>query len=105
MSFAAPHSALRAFVAQHTLEAWVDAGDALVESDHVDIRNRGRFQLEPAVRFLRRIEGATLHELAGKVLSEARITALGGELLGDSVVFGDVAYEVQPGFVATREEG
>lgn len=93
------------FVAQTTLEAWVDSGKADFDGATVVLRSaQVVFDLEPGVRFLTIVEGATRSILVGKVLPEARIGELGGELLGDSVIFGDVAFHVRPGYIATRRK-
>jgi hypothetical protein len=48
------------------------------------------------------VGGAADSLLVGKVLSEKQILELDGELLGDSVVFGQIAFEVRAGYIATR---
>lgn len=97
----------RMFIALTTLEAWMDSG-------HVDMGNRAvtlkkrrcTYDLEPAVRFLSVVSGSPAPRLLGKVLTEHRIGELGGELMGDSVILGDTAFLVQPGYVGTlRREG
>jgi hypothetical protein len=89
------------FIAQATLESWVDSGRVEVGKDTVVLRNVGRtYHLEPAVRFLASVEGSAA-ELVGKVLTERRIGELGGELMGDSVVFGDSAFQVESGYIGT----
>ena len=59
------------------------------------------YALEPAIRFLKLV-GAEEdpHRLVGKVKTEAQLRSLGAELLGASVLLGDVGYEVQSGFLA-----
>ena len=66
------------FIAQTTLETWVDAGGVDVGKDTVHLTKVGRtYHLEPAVRFLTSLEGAA-KELIGKVLTEKRVGELGG---------------------------
>jgi hypothetical protein len=63
---------------------------------------KGRsYALEPAVRFVKLV-GAEQdpHKLVGRVKTVAQLRARGAELLGDSVLLGEVGYEVQPGFLA-----
>jgi hypothetical protein len=60
-----------------------------------------RYALEPAARFLQVVGGTEdAHALLHKVKSMAQLRALGAEPLGTSCVLGDVAYEVQPGYLA-----
>lgn len=93
------------FIAQTTLESWVDSGRVDVGKDTVRLNNVGRtYRLEPAVRFLASVEGAA-PELVGKVLTEKRIGELGGELMGDSVLFGDNAFQVEAGYIGTLDRG
>ncbi len=93
----------RMFIAQSTLESWVDSGRVDVGKDTVRLHNVGRtYRIEPAVRFLATIEG-TAAELVGKVLTERRVGELGGELMGDSVIFGDSAFQVEAGYIGILE--
>jgi len=59
------------------------------------------YALEPAVRFLKVI-GADLdpHQLVAKVKPLAPLREQGAEAVENSVVLGDVAYEVEQGFLA-----
>ncbi len=94
------------FVPQTTLEAWVDSGQADFSGDSISIPSWQRsYDLEPAVRILALVEGGTSSIAVGKVVREARIQELGGELLGESVVFGERAYEIRPGHLATARSG
>ncbi len=43
-------------------------------------------------------------ELIGKVLTDNRIQELGGEIMGDSVLFGESAFEVEAGYVGTLQD-
>jgi hypothetical protein len=93
----------RMFIAQSTLESWVDSGRVDVGKDTVRLHNVGRtYRIEPAVRFLATVEGGAT-ELVGKVLTERRVGELGGELMGDSVIFGDSAFQVEAGYIGTLE--
>lgn len=94
----------RMFIAQATLERWVDSGNVDIQNNVVVLRNHNRaYVLEPAVRFVSVLEGAA-PQLVGKVLTEIRIVELGGELLGDSVLFGDAAFQVESGYVGTLKD-
>ncbi len=96
----------RLFVSQAALDAWAEQGVIELEGNVLRPLAVGApgLALEPAVRFVGVI-GAERdpNALAGTVKSAERLRELGAESLGDSVVLGDVAYEVQPGFLAVPE--
>src|SRR5690349_7356834 len=90
------------FIAQSTLEAWLDSGNVEMAGDAVVLKKLGRtYALEPAVRFLAVGTGGAAPKLIGKVLTEKRIIEPGGELMGDSVIIGEAAFQVQAGYVGT----
>lgn len=92
----------RMFVAQTTLEAWAERDEVELDGTEIRLGRPARaYRLEPAVRFTNIIDGAQVSNLIGKVLGETQIAEFGGELLGDSVVFGEVAFQVTVGFIAT----
>jgi hypothetical protein len=93
------------FVSQAMLDGWAGQGRIDLEGHVMTLRagdGHGRsYALDPAVRFLCVVGAqADPHALVGKVKRMAQLRELGAEALGDSVVLGDVAYEVQPGFMA-----
>src|SRR5512137_2746136 len=93
------------FVSQALLTAW--AGQGRIDLDGRSIALLGgqaqgrRYGLEPAVRFLR-VAGGGADEmgLVARVKTLVQVRELGGEAMADSVVMGEVAYEVEPGFLA-----
>jgi hypothetical protein len=92
----------RMFIAQSTLEAWVDSGKVEVSENIAYLKKSGRaYILEPAVRFVSVVPEGTAPSLIGKVLTEQRIIELGGELMGNSVLFGEAAFSVEQGYVGT----
>ena len=60
------------------------------------------FAIQPAVRFLK-VSGSDedTAELVGKVKDQAALEELGADHYMNSVILGDVAYDVQPGFVGS----
>jgi hypothetical protein len=96
------------FVSQATLDAWADAGKVDLDGDAMTLAPGGRplrYALVPAVHFLHVVGAdADPHGLVARVKSDAKLRALGGEWLGRSVVLGEVAYEVEPGFLAELTE-
>lgn len=91
----------RMFIAQSTLEGWMDSGRAALDGDQVRLKAGWTYQLDAAVRFVSVVSAPRDVHLIGKVLSEARVSELGGELLGDSVLFGDAAFQVEAGYIGT----
>lgn len=92
------------FIAERTLEAWLDTGNVDVDAEVVRLNNHGRqYALEPAVRFLSVVPEGAAPDLIGKVLTTKRIAELGGELMGDSVLFGEAAFEIEAGYVGTLQ--
>jgi hypothetical protein len=92
------------FVSQAMLEVWSGQGKIEFAGNVVTLREgagSGRsYTLEPAVRFLEAVGGAgDPHGLVTKVKTEAQLRALGAERMGDSVLLGDIGYEVQPGYL------
>ncbi|HYS79245.1 MAG TPA: hypothetical protein VEM76_00975 [Anaeromyxobacteraceae bacterium] len=93
------------FVSQSMLYAWAEQRKIGVDGDLMLLLTgpgKGRsYALEPATRFLKLV-GAEQdpHRLVGKVKTEGQLRKLGAEVLGASVLLGDVGYEVQPGFLA-----
>src|SRR5438094_241780 len=89
------------FLPQDTLELWLESGNVDFEGTVVTLKaHKVSYQLEPAVRITNLIAGLVQSNLVGKVLSQRRVAENGGEILEDSVVFGEVAFQVTPGYVA-----
>ncbi len=93
------------FVSQAILDTWAGQGKIDFAGSVMTILSgdgSGRaYSLLPAVRILRVVGAdADPHGLLHKVKAEAQLRELGAEILSDAVVLGDVAYEVEPGFLA-----
>lgn len=93
----------RLFIAHEALEAWVSDGRAEIDAEELRDRETGRrFKLREALRFLEEVTGAPdTASLVGKVKDLESVAKLGGEHMADSVLLGDNAYRVQPGFLGT----
>lgn len=96
------------FISQATLESWLDSGSVSMDSQVVTLTRLGRaYQLESAVRVLTVLsaegEEALADSLVGKILEERKILELGGEMMGESMLFGDTAFEVEPGFIGALQ--
>lgn len=93
------------FVSQAMLDSWAEQGKIDIAGNTMTILTGGgagrAYALEPAVRFMKILSSETdPHALLAKVKTPSQLKELGAEHMGDSVVLGDSAYEVQPGFLA-----
>jgi hypothetical protein len=93
------------FVSQAMLDSWAEQGKIDFVGNVMTLlagEGGGRsYALEPAVRFMKVLGGdADPGGLLHKVKTLAQLEELGAEPAGDSCIHGDVAYEVQPGFLA-----
>ena len=89
------------FIAQQTLDTWMDQDKIDFDGDVMTIRaDRRRFRLLEAVRFIK-VEGADsdTNGLLGKVKTNEQLEQLGAERYMDSVIYKDIAYKVQEGFI------
>jgi len=92
------------FLPQEVLERWVDDPWVELGPETVAFRRAGiDYRIQSAVLFLELVSEEGSSTLIGKVMTEAKIEELGGELMGDSVLFGDAAFSVQLGFLAAQE--
>jgi hypothetical protein len=93
------------FVSQAMLDSWADQGKIDFVGNVMTLlqgEGKGRsYALEPAVRFMK-VLGAESdpHALLAKVKTIAQLREMGADPAGDSVILGEVAYEVEPGFLA-----
>jgi hypothetical protein len=61
------------------------------------------FELKQAYRFVRTIDDTTdPNGLVGQIRSEAELKELGAEIYMDSVIYKDVAYQADPGYIAEK---
>jgi hypothetical protein len=93
------------FVSQAMLDSWAGQGRIDFVGNVMTLLagdGRGRsYALDPAVRFLSLLGADTdPNQLLRKVKSIAQLRELGAEAVDSSVILGDVAYEVEPGFLA-----
>jgi len=93
------------FVSQALIDTWAGQGRIDFVGNVMTLlsgEGSGRsYALEPAVRFLK-VVGVERdpHQLVAKVKPLSQLRDLGADAVEDSVVLGDVAYEVEPGFLA-----
>ena len=89
------------------LDSMVDAGRIRVDKGILTMLagDNPTFVLLPAYRIVRTIDN-TLDPagLVGQIRAEAELKALGAELLMDSLIYNDVAYQADTGFIAEKRE-
>jgi hypothetical protein len=93
------------FVSQEMLDTWAEQGKIDFVGNVMTLlqgEGKGRsYALEPAVRFLKILGAeADSNGLLSKVKPVSQLRGMGAEQVEGSVILGDVAYEVQPGFLA-----
>ena len=92
---------MKLFLPEKTLEEWSLSEKAdLVEGKLVVKETNSSHAVIPAVAFSKTVSGDDTHSLVGRVKTSTQLAALGAEQLQDSVILGDTAYEVVPGYVA-----
>lgn len=91
----------RVFFPQAALDEWLAEDRVDLKQDELMIKSEGRrYKIVEAIRVMREVTGsADGHELLGKVKSRAFLNELGAEILEGSMILGDNAYDVVPGFV------
>jgi len=92
---------VKVFISQGAVDSWVSSDQAELSGSLLSFKGRpGSLELVPASLFKRISAGNTdPHTLLGKVLDEEAILALGGETYMSSVLLGETAYDVEPGFI------
>ena len=93
----------RVFFPQSVLDEWIVAGTVDLQKGELTLRGAGagrRYSLEEAVRVLREVSGAgDKAELIGRVKTRAQLEGQGAEIVEGSMLFGEAAYDVEPGWV------
>jgi hypothetical protein len=91
----------RVFFPQGALDEWLGDNRVDLNGEDLWLKESGRrYRIIEAVRIVREVTGAPdPHELLGRVKTRAFLTELGAEVLEGSMIFGDNAYDVVPGFV------
>jgi hypothetical protein len=95
----------RLFISQERLDEWTADEKASLVDNRLTLTELGRsFSVQPAVRFLS-VAGneEDPNDLLDCVKTEEELEAIGADLYMNSVIHGDVAYDVQAGFVGQPE--
>lgn len=91
----------RLFISQERLDAWTAENRVQVAGDVMTLADAGRaFRIRPAVRFIKVAGGDDdPNDLLEKVKADSDLDEMGADHYMDSVIFGEVAYDVQSGFI------
>jgi hypothetical protein len=93
---------LRVFISQTTIDDWVSTDQVELQGEVITLRpSQRQIRLTPA-SFFKNVAGHSLDSLGlvGKVKDQDAIAGLGGEAYMSSVVIGEDAYDIEPGFLA-----
>ena len=92
----------RVFFPQAALDQWISDGKVDLTGDELTIKAEARrYRITEAARVVVEVTGIPdANELVGKVKSKLYLSELGAEILENSMVLGDNAYDVVPGFLA-----
>ncbi len=95
------------FFSQHVLDSLADERKIKVEKNILTLLSGDRpfCELEPAYRIVRTADGSQdPNRLVGLIRSERDIQDMGAEGYLNSVIFRDVAFETEPGFIGEQPE-
>lgn len=89
------------FLPQSTLEEWAMNDRADLKDGRLVVTGEdASFAVHPAVHFVKVVSGTDDATLLQKVKTTEQLVTLGADHFADSVVMGETAYEVVPGYVA-----
>jgi hypothetical protein len=93
----------RVFFPQIALDTWVIDGKVELAADELRLpQEERRYHVEESVRVVAELtSGVCPRGLIGKVKSRKAMLELGAELMDQSMILGDNAYEVVPGWTGT----
>ncbi|MGQ0504280.1 MAG: hypothetical protein ACT4TC_03095 [Myxococcaceae bacterium] len=91
----------RLFLPQPLLEEWaLDERADFKDGKLVVAAEKASYPATPAMLFIQVVSGEDEKKLLSKVKTEDQLRELGGEQMADSVLLGENAYQVVPGYVA-----
>jgi hypothetical protein len=90
----------RIFFPQVALDEWIVEGTAELQDGELTLLGVGRrFRLAEAVRVVSDASGGGDAELLGRVKARVYLEQLGAEIVETSMLLGDAAYDVEPGWI------
>ncbi|MDY7225222.1 hypothetical protein [Hyalangium rubrum] len=92
---------MKLFLPQAQLEEWALGDKADLRDGKLVVAAEGgaSYPTVPAVHFVKLVSGEDTHQLVAKVKTEPQLASLGADHLETSVLVGETAYEVVPGYV------
>jgi hypothetical protein len=93
----------RVFFAQTGLDLWLADSAVELSGTELTLTSEARkYRLAEAAHVIREVTGAAdANELVGRVKSTQYLEELGAEVMQGSMILGDNAYDIVPGFMAT----
>lgn len=93
----------RLFISQKRLDSWLEQERITIEDRVMTLANGQRFELSPAV-FVSELVGSKVdpNEIVGKVKTRKQLEEMAAEHVHDSLIMGEVGYQVVEGFVGLR---
>lgn len=94
------------FISQGQMEKLLTEGAAEIKENNIILRldNTLVGDLEEAYYFVRNVvSGSDSRELIGKVFTREEVLKLGGDIMQNSVIIGDDAYDVEEGFLVFEQ--
>jgi hypothetical protein len=93
----------RIFFPQAALDQWIVDGSVDLQQSELTVVGEGRrYKLAEAVRVVREVSGGgDPHDLVGRAKVRAYLEELGAEIVETSMLLGDAAYDVEPGWLGS----
>lgn len=93
----------RVFIPQAAVDQWgIDGKIDLVGGDLILLAEGRRYKVEEAVRIVVEVSGANDDRgIVGKVKPKRALDEIGAEILETSMILGDNAYDIVPGWMGT----
>jgi hypothetical protein len=90
----------RIFFPQAALDEWIVEGTVELQDGVLTLLQAGRrYRLAEAVHVVRDASGGGDPELVGRVKARVYLEQLGAEIVESSMLLGDAAYDVEPGWI------
>jgi len=94
------------FISQAVLDSMFEQGKAHLDQDRLMIHSKQDqvFKMIPACKFLYVADGSRdPHHLIGKILTRQDLEKISADLYMDSVLYKEIAYQVEPGYLGMPE--
>jgi hypothetical protein len=96
----------RIFFPQAALDEWIVEGTVDLQDGVLTLLPIGRrYRLAEAVRVVRDVSGGGDPELLGRVKARVYLEQIGAEIVEGSMLLGEAAYDVEPGWVGVPTSG